>query len=201
MYWGLADLGPSLGYYLALGIGLAAVLAAVVPADVLRAQLGTSWLGLLAAALVGASMYVCAVAHIPLVASLLAAGAGPGAAIVFLVTGTATNLPELVVLYKSIGRRTVILYTLTLILGSVAAGIAVNLWLGPDYRVPLDPLRSLDLLEQAENWSLGVPFALAVSSAAIVIGLAAWGTARRLRALMERGSVASRARGPQQPLS
>ncbi|MDO7204721.1 permease [Paraclostridium bifermentans] len=50
-------------------------------------------------------MYVCAVGHIPFIAALVASGASPGIAITFLIAGAATNLPELISMYKVIGRE------------------------------------------------------------------------------------------------
>jgi len=174
--WGFLTLGPTIGFYLAIGILLAAALSASMPAEWSQQYLGAdSFWGLLAAALLGASIYVCAVAHIPLVATLLASGAGPGAAIVFLVTGTATNLPELFALYKTIGRRTVIIYTGSLIVSSLIAGAFVNLWLGKDFLPVFDPLASLDLIEVSENFWLSPGALLNTFAAWIIVALAATG--------------------------
>ena len=179
--WGLATLGPTIGFYLAIGILLAAALHAFVPADWTERYLGNeAGIGLVAAALFGASIYVCAVAHIPMVAALLAAGAAPGAAIVFLLTGTATNLPELFTLYKTIGRRTVLVYSGVLIVASILAGVLVNLWLLPGFEPAFDPVASLAMLEQGERlwWSPSVT--VKWSSALVVTALAVWGTAQHL---------------------
>ncbi len=146
--WGAFDLGPSIGFYLIIGVMLGAILNTFVPDVWIQQYLnGQSFWGLFAAAVLGATIYVCAVAHIPLVASLIATGAGPGAAIVFLVTGTATNLPELFTLYKTIGKRTVIIYSSVLISTSLLAGWLVNLWLLPGFAIEFDPLKSLQLTE------------------------------------------------------
>ena len=146
--WGFTDLGPTIAFYMTLGVLLAGLIAVFLPPSwvdsYLRESSGTA---LLAAGVLGASIYVCAVAHIPLVASLLATGAAPGISIVFLVTGTATNLPELVALYNTIGKRIVVLYAASLIAGAMLAGVAVNAWLLPGFEPVFDPVRSLDLLD------------------------------------------------------
>lgn len=150
--WGFGDLGPTIAFYMAIGIFLAGMIAAFLPPSWTETYLReSSILALAAAGVLGASIYVCAVAHIPLVATLLAAGAAPGVSIVFLVTGTATNLPELIALYKTIGRRTVALYTASLVLASMAAGAAVNAWLMPDFEPVFDPIRSLELLDAGDR--------------------------------------------------
>ncbi|MBL8341016.1 MAG: permease [Rubrivivax sp.] len=175
--WGFLELGPMLGFYIGIGIALAAALAALVPPQWISSHLGgsTPMSSLLWVALFGASIYVCAVAHIPLVAALLAAGAGPGAAIVFLVTGAATNLPEMLALRRVLGTRTVMVYVGSVVFVSLLAGLAVNLWL-VDYQPQLDPLLSLEMSDLARRMTPLVPQWLAIGSAAIVAALAAWGT-------------------------
>jgi len=58
--------------------------------------------------------------------------------VVFLLTGTATNLPELIALYKTIGRRVVVLYVTMLVGLSFVAGIAINAWLMPGFEPVFD---------------------------------------------------------------
>jgi len=185
--WGLLTLGPSIGFYLSIGIILASLMNTFIPDDWMHTYLGDgSYTGLLVAALLGASIYVCAVAHIPLVASLLAAGAAPGAAIVFLVTGTATNLPELFTLYRTIGKRTVIIYTSTLIVCSLIAGALVNLWLSPEYDATFDPLTSLTLMDHSDNlwWTPSVT--VKWGSSAIVLFLASIGVFNYMKKLLSK---------------
>jgi len=180
--WGVFDLGPSIGFYLLIGIILAALLMTVVPTDwVTRFLGGNAVLGLAAVALFGACIYVCAVANIPLAATLLAAGAGPGAAIVFLVTGTATNLPELIALYNTIGRRTVLIYVSTLVVAAFATGLLVNAWLLPGFSPDLDPLRSLDLVASGARWQPTFSAALADLSVYAMLALGGVGTWQWLR--------------------
>jgi hypothetical protein len=121
------------------------------------------------------------VAHIPLVATLLAAGAAPGAAVVFLVTGTATNLPELIALYKTIGKRVVVLYAGMLIALSFVAGLAINAWLLPGYAPVFDPIRGLDMLERSAGFSLPGSGVFTLASAGLITMLALWGLWRHLR--------------------
>lgn len=187
--WGFGELGPTLGLYIGVGAALAGALAVAVPDDWIGRYLGASApiASLFLVALLGASIYVCAVAHIPLVAALLAAGAGPGAAIVFLVTGAATNLPEFVALQRVLGTRAVLLYVGGLVGLSLLAGALVNLWLD-GYAPPVDPLRSLQWGDLADRLTPVVSQPLAEASALVVAVLMAWGCAnwfyrlpRRLR--------------------
>lgn len=187
--WGIMDMGPTIAFYMSVGVLLAGLIAAFLPPAWVDSYLReSSGVALLAAGLLGASIYVCAVAHIPLVASLLATGAAPGISIVFLVTGTATNLPELIALYNTIGRRTVILYACSLIVGAMLAGVAVNAWLLPGFEPVFDPLRSLDMIGIGERLQPTIGNVLTLTSTAALVALAGLGSWRRIRALFTRGN-------------
>ena len=181
VHWGLTDLGPTIAFYMAIGVLLAGVIAVFLPPAWTEAYLQeNSMTALAAAGVLGASIYVCAVAHIPLVATLLAAGAAPGVSIVFLVTGTATNLPELIALYKTIGRRVVTIYAISLVAGAMVAGFVVNAWLMPGFQPVFDPLGSLELLEAGERLQPTIG-TLGTQTASIgLLGLMLLGTWRRL---------------------
>jgi len=180
--WGLTELGPSIAFYLASGVLIAAAIMASIPQGWIDAYLGDGGvLGLLAVGAFGAVIYVCAVAHIPVVATLLASGAAPGAAMVFLVTGAATNLPELVALYHAIGRRTVVIYAIGLVLGSILAGMVGNAILLPGFEPVFDPLRSLEMMRVGQKLQPTVAGWIALWSAIALSGLAAWGLISRVR--------------------
>ena len=180
--WGGLELGPMVGFYLAIGILLAAAVMVAVPEAWLERYLGGDALvSLLVVGVFGAAIYVCAVAHIPLVATLLAAGAAPGAAVVFLLTGTATNLPELFALYKTIGRRVVVLYVGMLVALSFLAGLAINAWLLPGFEPVFDPLGGLDALDRTAQIHPGGSGWLTLISALAMLLLALVGLWQRLR--------------------
>jgi uncharacterized protein len=183
MRWGFMELGPTLGLYLAVGIVLASVVMTLSPAHWIPEHLGGSApLGsLILVALVGMIIYVCAVAHIPLVAALLVAGASPGVAVVFLVTGAVTNLPELIALQRILGRRTIAVYVASLVVASIAAGWLINLWLLPDFSPVLDPMDSLRWSDLAGRVTFIAPRWLTIASAVVVGGLCVWGVGRWLR--------------------
>lgn len=181
--WGVMELGPTLGLYLTVGIVLAALVLTLAPAAWIPQHLGASapLTSLLWIALLGMVIYVCAVAHIPLVAALILAGASPGIAIVFLVTGAVTNLPELIALQKILGRQVIFLYVTTLVVLSVIAGWLVNLWLLPGFQLRMDPESSLQWSDLSGRLTFIVPEFLAVFSAVLVAGICIWGVFRWLQ--------------------
>jgi uncharacterized membrane protein YraQ (UPF0718 family) len=196
LQWGLTDLGPTIAFYMSIGVLLAGVIAAFLPPSWTETYLReSSFIALAAAGLLGASIYVCAVAHIPLVATLLAAGAAPGVSIVFLVTGTATNLPELIALYKTIGRRTVTLYAVSLIAGAMLAGTLVNAWLMPGFEPAFDPIDSLELLEAGERLQPTVGAVATQVTSIALVGLMLLGTWRRAAAWLRARRAGGRDEG------
>jgi len=180
MRWSFGEFGPTLGLYIGVGALLAGAVTTLVPSDWITAYFGGSapFVPLLFVALFSASIYVCAVAHIPVVAAFLAAGAGPGFGIVFLVTGAATNLPELFALQRTLGTRIVAIYVCGLIGLSLLAGWAVNLWLAPNYVPIMDPLRSIQFSDLASTLSPVLPDVVTIASTAAVLILIIWGTVR-----------------------
>src|SRR5207244_568096 len=71
---------------------------------------------------IGIPIYTCASASTPVAAALVLKGLSPGAALVFLLSGPATNVGAIVVLLKFLGRRVVAIYLLSIAVVSVAAG-------------------------------------------------------------------------------
>jgi hypothetical protein len=137
--YGFVTLPRDIGKALLVGVALSGVISALVAPDTLRAYLGGGIVPMLAAMAIGIPLYVCATASTPIAASLIVAGLSPGAALVFLITGPATNSASLVTLWKVLGRRATILYLVTVAVGALATGIAVDALVGSGL-VPLSAL-------------------------------------------------------------
>ena len=134
LQWGFADLGVQVSKYVVPGMLLAGLITTVVPTAVIQRYLGNPGLiSIGGIALIGAVMYVCAVGHIPFIAALVASGAAPGVAVTFLMTGAATNLPELLSIYKLIGRRATVIYNVGVVGISLMAGYITNRLLLPGF--------------------------------------------------------------------
>lgn len=134
LHWGFMELGVMVSRYIVMGVLLAGLIIAIVPKSMIQQYLGNPGMVSLAGiAVLGSIMYVCAVGHIPFIAALVASGAAPGLAITFLMTGAATNLPELISIYKIIGKRAVAIYTLTMVVASMLIGYLTNVVLLKDF--------------------------------------------------------------------
>ncbi|WP_038002281.1 efflux transporter SaoE [Syntrophorhabdus aromaticivorans] len=183
--WGFQDLGAMTGKYIVFGIILAGVIIAVVPPQYIQHYLGDpGMISVLGIAILGAVMYVCAVGHIPLIAALVASGAAPGVAITFLMTGAATNLPELVSIYKLIGKRAVAIYVGMLTSLSIAVGFFTNWLLAPGF-VPFFNLDEGRRIAGAANWLiLAVPKPIQYVTSCVVVLLCLYALRPTLRKLI-----------------
>jgi hypothetical protein len=75
---------------------------------------------------VGIPLYICATASTPIAAALILKGVSPGAALVFLLAGPATNITSLTVLIGVLGKRATAIYLASIAAVAVAAGLAVD---------------------------------------------------------------------------
>lgn len=119
------DLFQSILKWLVIGLLFAAAVQAFVPEDWLL-QWGDSWVALLVMLFVGIPMYVCATGSTPIAAGFLMAGISPGAVLVYLLAGPATNMATLGVVKEQMGLKTMWLYLLGIISSALIMGIVVN---------------------------------------------------------------------------
>ncbi|GGO86644.1 hypothetical protein GCM10011348_37940 [Marinobacterium nitratireducens] len=133
----LSDLVDDISAWLAFGLVLAALVSTLVEPSALL-EVGDSVWTLLLMLLVGLPLYICATASTPLAAAMLAAGLSPGAVLVFMLAGPATNIASLGVLGRELGARTVALYLAGICSSALLLGFATNLLLGGgQYPLPL----------------------------------------------------------------
>ncbi|MCI5108193.1 MAG: SO_0444 family Cu/Zn efflux transporter [Pseudomonadales bacterium] len=111
--------------WLAIGLIAAALITSVVPQSFFL-QWGDGLLAMLIMVAVGLPMYICATASTPVAASLLFAGISPGAALVFMLTGPATNIATMGVIREQLGNRSLIAYLAGVIGTAVACGLILN---------------------------------------------------------------------------
>ncbi len=172
--WGVRSLGLQVSRYVLVGILFAALLLTIIPMSFIQDYLSSpALISLLGVVILGAIMYVCAVGHIPFIAALIAAGAAPGVAITFLLSGVATNLPELISIYKLIGKRTVVIYTVTVVVLSVMVGYITNVLLLPGFTPVFDLSNAQNSIDLAQKMSLAVPSWVEYICSLIIIAMGA----------------------------
>ena len=121
------DLWGDLAGWFFAGLLLAGVIAAVIPQDLMVKYLGGGLHSMLIMLLVGIPMYICATASTPVAAALILKGVSPGAALVFLLVGPATNVTSLSVLFGLLGKRATAIYLVMLSLFAVVSGLALDM--------------------------------------------------------------------------
>jgi len=124
--YGFVTLPRDIGKAMFVGLLIAAVISAVVPEGFFSEKLGTRILAMLCMMAMGIPVYVCATASVPVAASLILKGLTPGAALVFLMTGPATNAAGLATIWKTLGPRVALLYLGTVAGSALAAGLLLD---------------------------------------------------------------------------
>lgn len=164
----LDDLTP----WFLIGLAASGAIAVLVPDDAFGAALAGGWLAMFAMLVIGAPMYVCATASTPIAAALVAKGLDPGAALVFLLAGPATNLATIAVVRGFLGVRVLVVY----LVGIAVMALACGALLGPVYAwLDVTPFAQVTA---ADHDHLG---AVATAGGLVTAGLLAVSSARLLR--------------------
>ena len=130
MRYAFVEMLQDVGKWLVVGLLIAALITVAVPNEWLAAVHEYKLLNMLIVLAIAIPMYVCATGSIPIAVSLMAKGLTPGAALVFLMAGPAVNSASMLVVGKVFGKRTLWLYILSVVVGSILFG------LGIDYLLP-----------------------------------------------------------------
>jgi uncharacterized membrane protein YraQ (UPF0718 family) len=126
LHFGFVDMLDDIIGRLLLGILIAGALMALIPANGLQSITGGSVITYLVMLGIGVPVYVCATASTPVAVGLIAAGVSPGAAMVFLLAGPATNIAGLFVLAQHFGRWALTAYLVSIAAFTVALGVVLD---------------------------------------------------------------------------
>lgn len=158
--YGLVTLPVDLAPWLAVGFLLSALVAAGVPQGWIASNIGTGVVPMLAMLLVGLPLYICATSSTPLVYTLVAAGLSPGAALVLLLAGPATNFATVAWAIRDLGARATVIYLVSI------AGVALGAGLLLD-ALALDVIRAAVAETHAGHDHLAVSLVAGVGGAAL----------------------------------
>jgi uncharacterized membrane protein YraQ (UPF0718 family) len=184
----MTDVWGDIATWLFVGLLLAGVIVAIVPEDMMGRFLGGGLPSMLLMLAVGIPLYICATASTPIAAALILKGVSPGAALVFLLAGPATNVTSLTVLLRILGKRATAIYLSMIALFAVLFGLAVDQVYG------LLGIEASAMVGQAAEW---VPPWAQFLGALTLLALSVRPVSRSLRAKLERARarVASDERG------
>jgi len=138
--YGFVTLPRDIGKAMLLGLAIAAFISALVPDGYFAEKLGTGIFAMVVMMFLGIPIYVCATASVPVAAALILKGLTPGAALVFLMTGPATNAASFITIWKALGRTTAIIYLATVAGCALLGGILLDLLAtGADIEISAHP--------------------------------------------------------------
>ncbi|MFG0327977.1 MAG: SO_0444 family Cu/Zn efflux transporter [Phycisphaerales bacterium JB037] len=130
LWFSYAKLPADLGLWLVVGIVLSAAIMVAIPEGWIESNLESGALGPAGSKLlmlvIGVPWYVCATASTPLAAALIAKGLSPGAALVFLLAGPATNPATMGWVLQDLGKRALAIYLLSISLFALGAGFLLD---------------------------------------------------------------------------
>ncbi len=165
--YAFGDLLGDIGSWLLLGIAIAGVIAYAVPEDFFARTFAHELTSLLVMLVVGIPLYICASASTPVAAALVLKGLSPGAALVFLLAGPATNAATITVVYRFWGRAATLIYLASIASCSLLLGWLTNrlyAWAGIDI---------LEWVKLGEEHA-AAPWETAAAVALLLLLLRAW---------------------------
>ena len=130
--YGFIDMMQDIGKWIVIGLVIAAIITVVIPDNFFVSLNQYPVINMLMVLAISMPMYLCATGSIPIAAALMLKGLSPGAALVLLMAGPATNMATIFVINKVLGRKTLITYLITIIAGAIGFGLLI------DYAMPAE---------------------------------------------------------------
>jgi len=130
IHYGLFELVDDTKKWILIGIVMGGLLSWGIPAELADYWVTYPALSYLSMLLIGLPMYVCATASIPIATAMLMNGLSPGAALVFLAVGPATNTATIAFLSASMGKKNMFIYVFSISFSAIVLGLVVDLFFG-----------------------------------------------------------------------
>ena len=124
--YGYVEMMEDIGKMLLFGLVIAGLIAYFVPDNFFTMFKGNTILTMLLILVVAIPMYVCATGSIPIAIALMMKGMSPGTALVLLMAGPAANIASMMVIGKVLGKKTFVIYLITLIIGAISFGLIMD---------------------------------------------------------------------------
>lgn len=126
-YYGFLEFFGDIVVYIIIGYVLAALISTLIPESfILTNFAGKGIVPMLGMLAIGIPLYICSTSATPIAAALLLKGVSPGAALVLLLSGPATNVTTMVAVGKFLGKRSLFLYILSIMVVTLILGLGLN---------------------------------------------------------------------------
>jgi uncharacterized membrane protein YraQ (UPF0718 family)/copper chaperone CopZ len=126
LHYAFVEMMQDIGKWLVIGLMVAGVITVFVPDSFFAYFSNQPLLSMLLVLACAIPMYLCATGSIPIAVALMLKGLSPGTALVLLMAGPAVNVASLLVISKVMGRKTLMLYLLSIIGGAMGFGLCVD---------------------------------------------------------------------------
>lgn len=156
------NLVKDISLWLLIGLGFAAIIKTYVPTEFL-AQWGDGFVAFIVMALIGVPMYICATASTPIAAGLLFSGISPGAVLVFMLVGPATNIATVGLVKKELGKRALIAYLSSVIGIGFLFGFLTN------YLAKLGIINITEQTQHIHNSTTPIAYITSIILAALIL--------------------------------
>ena len=123
--YGFVEIADDILFALLVGIALGGLLFLAIPTDLVSNEYAR-WISYPLMILFGVPLYICASASTPIAAALVAKGFSPGAALIFLMTGPATNTGTIAIVISQFGARFASIYVGMVIVVTAILGILID---------------------------------------------------------------------------
>ena len=124
--YGFGELVEDIVKWMVIGLLAAAFISVMIPDSFFSQYIGSGFIEMIIVLAASIPMYICATGSIPMAAVLLMKGLSPGAALVLLMAGPATNIATITVIGKVMGRKSLLIYLFSIIGGALGFGLLVN---------------------------------------------------------------------------
>lgn len=151
LQYGFVEMMADIGKWLVLGLIIAGLITVFVPESMFAAFKDNTLMSMLLVLCISIPMYLCATGSIPIAVALMLKGLTPGAALVLLMAGPASNAASILVINKVLGRKTLCLYLISIICGAIAFGYGIDYLMPREWFAP-------SIIQTAEGCTHSSPF-------------------------------------------
>jgi len=126
MHFAFSKLLKDIGPWFFMGIILSGLISVFISPELISRYFSNEYLSMALMLALSVPLNVCATASTPIAAALALKGISPGAALVFLLAGPATNAASLTVIFQMLGKKASLIYLSVIAVMAFLSGIAVN---------------------------------------------------------------------------
>ena len=124
--YGFFELVEDTSKWLVIGFFAGGIITLLLPKGAVASYLAKPFIAYPLVLAIAIPMYVCATGSIPIAAALIAKGMAPGAALVFLIAGPATNTATISFVAGKLGGKVLVIYLAVILMTAFAFGMLLD---------------------------------------------------------------------------